>query len=48
METKGKRLGLITNPTGVDDDLVMVTDKISKYSDIKKFFSPEHGLRGEQ
>ena len=47
-ETEGKRLGLITNPTGVDDDLIMVTDKISQYSDIKKFFSPEHGLRGEQ
>lgn len=27
-ETEGKRLGLITNPTGVDDDLIMVTDKI--------------------
>ena len=44
----GKRVGLITNQTGVNSKLVSTFDlfKKSKNFDLVATFSPEHGLRG--
>jgi uncharacterized protein YbbC (DUF1343 family) len=51
---RGKRIGLLTNQTGVDEngdsDIDLLTDRRSR--DIKvslvQLFSPEHGLRGTE
>ncbi len=43
---KGKRIGLITNPTGVNKDLVSTIDILNEYTDLVALFSPEHGIRG--
>ncbi len=44
---KGKKLGLMTNHTGIDSNFKSDIDiLISKY-DLVKLFAPEHGLRGE-
>jgi len=40
---KGKRAGLITNPTGVDSHLVSSIDRLRPYLDC--LFGPEHGIR---
>lgn len=47
---KGKRIGLITNQTGVDSHLRSNIDILYKYSGIKltTLFAPEHGIRGER
>ena len=43
-----KRLGLITNPTGVTRDLKRTLDVLRLgVFDLVALFSPEHGLRGE-
>jgi uncharacterized protein YbbC (DUF1343 family) len=46
---KGKRVGLITNPTGVDSRLKSTADILfeSKNVNIIAFFAPEHGIRGD-
>lgn len=46
---RGKRVGLITNPTGVDSKLVSTVDLLAKHPDVKlvALFGPEHGVRGE-
>lgn len=46
---KGKRVGLITNPTGVDKELTSIVDRLHKDSDIQltALFGPEHGVRGD-
>ncbi|WP_338776370.1 DUF1343 domain-containing protein [Metabacillus sp. FJAT-52054] len=46
---KGKRVGLITNPTGVDRNLTSVVDLLAQDKDIKltALFGPEHGVRGD-
>jgi uncharacterized protein YbbC (DUF1343 family) len=46
---KGKKVGLITNPTGVDSDLVSTIDLLHNHPDINlvKLFAPEHGVRGD-
>ena len=44
----GKRVGLITNPSGVDRNLRLTFDIISKESDLVCLFSPEHGVRGDK
>lgn len=46
---KGKRVGLITNPTGVDRNLMSVIDLIFNAPGVKlvALYSPEHGIRGE-
>ena len=46
---KGKRVGLITNPTGVDSKLRSTVDLLSKRTDVKlmALFGPEHGVRGD-
>lgn len=46
---KGKRVGLITNPTGVDQNLNSVVDLLNNDSDIQleALYGPEHGVRGD-
>ena len=44
----GQRLGLITNPSGVDSDLRPTIDLLYGHDefDLRKLFGPEHGIRG--
>ena len=46
---KGKRVGLITNPTGVDSHLKSTIDILHEAEDIQlvALFAPEHGVRGD-
>ena len=46
---KGKRVGLITNPTGVDATLHSTIDVLFAAHDVKlvALFGPEHGVRGD-
>ena len=45
---KGKRLGLITNPTGVDSRLNSLVDLFHEnpHIDLVALYGPEHGIRG--
>lgn len=45
---EGKRVGLITNPTGVDNNLESDVDILFKAANVKlvALFGPEHGVRG--
>ena len=44
---KGKRVGLITNPTGVDNNLKSTIDILFEAPGVKLtgLYSPEHGVR---
>ena len=44
----GERLGLITNPSGVDSELRTTIDLLHDREgfDLRKLFGPEHGIRG--
>ncbi len=46
---KGKRVGLITNPTGVDNKLKSTIDILHEAPDVQlvALFAPEHGVRGD-
>lgn len=44
---KNKRLGLVTNVTGLDKHYKSTVDIINENYDLKLIFAPEHGLRGE-
>jgi uncharacterized protein YbbC (DUF1343 family) len=46
---KGKRVGLITNPTGITSDLQSSIDVLFNAPDVKlvALYSPEHGIRGD-
>lgn len=46
---KGKRVGVITNATGVNSELVSTVDLIYNAPDVKltALYGPEHGVRGE-
>lgn len=46
---KGKRIGLITNPTGVDSKMQSTVDILHKAEDVQlvALFAPEHGVRGD-
>lgn len=46
---KGKRVGLITNPTGVTSQLVSTIDALSAQPGVTlaALFGPEHGVRGD-
>lgn len=46
---EGKRVGLITNPTGVDSKLKSTIDILFEAKNIKlvALFGPEHGVRGD-
>ena len=43
---KGKSVGLITNPTGVDQNFKSTIDILNESTHLKALFSPEHGIRG--
>lgn len=46
---RGKRVGLITNPTGVDNSLKSTIDILNEAPDVEltALFAPEHGVRGD-
>jgi uncharacterized protein YbbC (DUF1343 family) len=46
---QGKRVGLITNPTGVDSNLKPTIDILFEAKNVKlvALFGPEHGVRGD-
>ena len=44
---KGKRLGLITNPSGLSKSLVSAIDILKERFDLRALFGPEHGVRGD-
>ncbi len=44
---KDKRVGLITNPTGMTKDFVAAIDILRKKTNLVSLFSPEHGVRGD-
>lgn len=46
---QGKRVGLITNPTGVDNNLVSTVDILAAAPGVKLvgLYAPEHGVRGD-
>lgn len=46
---KGKRVGLVTNPTGVDRNLVSTVDILFEAPgvDLVALYGPEHGVRGD-
>lgn len=48
-DLQGKRLGLVTNPCGVDRHLRSSIDVLFEHEDIElvALFGPEHGIRGE-
>ena len=48
-QLKGKRVGLVTNPSGVDRNLNSTIDILYKAQDVKlvALFGPEHGVRGD-
>lgn len=45
---EGKNVGLITNPTGVDQDLNSIVDRLYNHPDVNlvSLYGPEHGVRG--
>lgn len=42
----GKKLGLITNHTGLNSDFVRTVDVLNSRYNLVKLFAPEHGLHG--
>ena len=44
---KGKRVGLVTNPSGIDRNLKSTIDILNENVDLVALFAPEHGIRGE-
>lgn len=48
-ELQGKRVGLITNPTGVDNNLKSTIDILHEAPGVKLvgLYAPEHGVRGD-
>ena len=46
---RGKRVGLITNHTGIDRSRTSDIDRIAKHKDLKlvALLAPEHGIRGD-
>ena len=43
---EGKRVGLITNATGVDSNLKSSVDIMNEKTNLTALFAPEHGIRG--
>lgn len=48
-QLEGKRIGLITNPSGVDNNLKSTIDILHEAKNVKlvALFGPEHGVRGD-
>ena len=47
-QLRGRRLGLITNPTGVTSGLVPTIEVLRERYDLVRLYAPEHGVRGAQ
>ena len=47
-ELEGKKIGLVTNPSGVDNNLVSTVDILNDAKNVKlmALYGPEHGVRG--
>ncbi|WP_239615094.1 exo-beta-N-acetylmuramidase NamZ family protein [Cohnella mopanensis] len=45
---EGKRVGLITSPTGLNSDFVSTIRILQEKYHLAALFSPEHGVRGDQ
>ncbi len=43
---EGKRVGLITNPTGINSEYRSTIDILKEKTNLVALFSPEHGVRG--
>jgi uncharacterized protein YbbC (DUF1343 family) len=43
---RGKRVGLVTNPTGVDGTIRSTIDILHEHVNLTALFGPEHGVRG--
>lgn len=43
---EGKRVGLITNPTGINSEFKSTIDVLNEKTNLVGLFSPEHGVRG--
>lgn len=43
---EGKRVGLITNPTGINSQYISTIDVLKEKVNLVALFSPEHGVRG--
>ena len=44
---EGKRVGLITNPTGINSNYESTIDILHKKTNLVSLYSPEHGVRGD-
>ena len=44
---KGRRVGLMTNPTGISHDIVSTVDIIHREFDLTALYAVEHGIRGD-
>jgi uncharacterized protein YbbC (DUF1343 family) len=44
---RGKRVGLVTNPTGVNGSLRSTIDILHEHVNLTALFGPEHGVRGD-
>lgn len=43
----GKRVGLITNPTGVNSEFKSTVDVMKEKTNLVALYGPEHGIRGD-
>lgn len=46
-QLKGQRVGLMTNPTGIDHDLNSTIDLVNERFHMTALFAVEHGIRGD-
>ncbi len=44
---EGKRVGLMTNPSGINHELRSTVDILSERCNLTALFAPEHGIRGD-
>lgn len=44
---KGRRVGLMTNPTGIDHELNSTIDLVHQRYQLTALFAVEHGIRGD-
>lgn len=44
---QGKRIGLMTNPSGIDHHLKSTVDILHERYHLTALFAPEHGIRGD-
>ena len=44
---EGKRVGLITNPTGMSSNFTSTITLLKENTNLVALFSPEHGVRGD-